>query len=369
MLPWPRLGFQSPMGKGRRRKWRASEVGDVEEHVNQTQEEAPFVNKSDDALFYIDNTGSRESRKNKKRRIQAGLEPKKKLPTQQKVIQPSQPAQTTIAKKKRGKKHIIDPWDDSKHIIPHETVKGFDAAPRPVPKPMRRAPTKPELFDKLGSSLKVTDEGLSVNPAPTAQQKILKQALSVHEKQLEENQKYVKKLRGEDLPALPEVASLEEIEIDNDVRAPAQKKSRKTSTQRNKERRKKEAKHKRNKEATQKQLLKQINNLPTIVAEIHKTTEEQKAQRVAIAAKKAASEGKVKLGKHTIKEPFPEVVLTEDVSGSLRQTKTKPTLRSIDDQFRLFQKKNLIEPQLKHNLSRRYKLKEYTRRAHRLADD
>jgi nucleolar protein 53 len=65
-------------------------------------------------------------------------------------------------------------------------------------------------------------------------------------------------------------------------------------------------------------------------------------------------------------EPDIDLQLSEELVGSLRQLKPEGNL--LRDRFKSLQKRGIIETRKRATFRRKYKLKEYTRRSHRMED-
>ncbi|CAN6483677.1 unnamed protein product [Victoria cruziana] len=99
----------------------------------------------------------------------------------------------------------------------------------------------------------------------------------------------------------------------------------------------------------QERVLKEIDCLPDIIQEIEKEDHEKQkrhVRRMVIKQEKAMS-GPPRLGKYKF-EPAPvQVLLSEEVTGSLRQLKACSTLAK--DRFKSLEKRGLVVPQAKHH--------------------
>ncbi|KAK8623443.1 hypothetical protein V6N13_118328 [Hibiscus sabdariffa] len=125
------------------------------------------------------------------------------------------------------------------------------------------------------------------------------------------------------------------------------KTKRVTRVELNKRARKKEL-HKKEAEAKKKQeLTKDIDNLPDILQEIAKEDEEKQKKhlRKAIAKQERLKACPPRLGKYKFQPAPPQVLLSEELTGSLRKLKGCATLAR--DRFKSLEKRGLIPPSAK----------------------
>ncbi|GAA5816724.1 hypothetical protein MFLAVUS_010256 [Mucor flavus] len=234
--------------------------------------------------------------------------------------------------------------------------------------------------------------GHSYNPDVIEHQKLLVKANEVEErkievlKKLQEQLSYrdeLKLLAGElsntEITAEGKIISTavdeEEEEEDledkpTDDKATKKRKAaeRKTRAQRHKSHRlateELEKKQKLQERAIRQQIdiLRQIEEELKIRNEELKINAEKRGERQAEEEKK----GLKKLGKYTVPELPVDVQLTDELCETLRQL--KPEGNMFRERFHSIQKRNIIEPRIPVIPSRKYKLKEYERRAYKNFD-
>ncbi|XP_031496056.1 ribosome biogenesis protein NOP53 [Nymphaea colorata] len=98
----------------------------------------------------------------------------------------------------------------------------------------------------------------------------------------------------------------------------------------------------------QERVLKEIDCLPDIIKKIEKEDQEKQRRHIrrVVAKQEKAKSGPPRLGKYKF-EPAPvQVLLSEEVTGSLRQLKACSTLAK--DRFKSLEKRGLVVPQAKH---------------------
>ncbi|KAF3782490.1 Uncharacterized protein EJ110_NYTH34032, partial [Nymphaea thermarum] len=101
----------------------------------------------------------------------------------------------------------------------------------------------------------------------------------------------------------------------------------------------------------QERVLKEIDCLPDIIKKIEKEDQEKQRRHIrrVVAKQEKAKSGPPRLGKYKF-EPAPvQVLLSEEVTGSLRQLKACSTLAK--DRFKSLEKRGLVVPQAKHHRS------------------
>ncbi|KAG1662397.1 Ribosome biogenesis protein NOP53 [Nymphon striatum] len=104
-----------------------------------------------------------------------------------------------------------------------------------------------------------------------------------------------------------------------------------------------------------KQMKKEITEKEKIIAEKSMKSSKRKADKLYKPAR---------IGKYRYQDPDMEVVLTEELTGSLRQL--KPEGHLLEDRFKSFQKRNVLQPSIRQKVKRKYKLKKYVKRGHKV---
>ncbi|ONK78573.1 uncharacterized protein A4U43_C02F20240 [Asparagus officinalis] len=92
---------------------------------------------------------------------------------------------------------------------------------------------------------------------------------------------------------------------------------------------------------------KEIDSLSDIMKEIAEEDEDKKRRhlRREVAKQEKLKSGPPRLGKHKFKPAPMQVLLTEEISGSLRKLKACPTL--VRDRYKSFEKRGLLVPRAK----------------------
>lgn len=225
----------------------------------------------------------------------------------------------------------------------------------------------------IKAPLPVADAGTSFNPEATALADALQEAhkFAIKEKQRKEALQQL--LRGEhkSQQVRPVVEYDWEAEEKNErdqgaaiTVKPIVPENRVTKTQRNRRARHEAMMREHEKRRKEREHRKQLHNLKNIVADVD---EEERKKKERLARRRARREEEERTGKRrpnlgnqVMGDEFPDIILTDEVTGSLRSTPT--TLKAVKDQMRRIQAKNLIEPRRRHKLRRRYKKITYKRR-------
>ena len=313
------------MSKRAREKRVAATSAEFEEARSRASAAAIVAERTDDALFVVDRTGSKSARRKivKEQVAQAAHVPVSK--TERELLKKVQSGRSLSAAKKAapssgGASVLKDLWGDD---------DGGGGTVTKIKKPVAT----------VAASLakRVAGPGFSYNPSPDAHQDVLAEALALEikkrERDLRESKSATRNGAGvgpESLSALTRsvlVDSEDEDEDDDEegegegedggdgaVRK-AKLKEKKTRAQRNKERKRKDIEAGRSQEQGEKKLLKAIEQLPTLIKSIEK--EEQKAAALRELRKVQAQSS---LDTTALSyEDAGAVPLTDELSGSLRR--------------------------------------------------
>ncbi|XP_066438083.1 ribosome biogenesis protein NOP53 [Eleutherodactylus coqui] len=243
---------------------------------------------------------------------------------------------------------------------------------------------RPEALNKKPSELpavEVAAPGASYNPTFESHQSLLLRAHEVEVKKLKEEKKLQRQLKRPTKNELPtEESRLQELceglveesdedqpaggeaEHDDQMGRSLHQRERKTERQRRKE---KEAKILRaGQEAERRERLRRqsLFQLRSIQASL-KSRQDELLRRKKLREEKRKAEAlqPKRLGRLKYQEPDLDVLLSEELTESLR--KLKPEGSVIKDRFKSFQKRNLIEPRERAKFKRKLKVKYVEKRA------
>nr|XP_011446756.2 ribosome biogenesis protein NOP53 isoform X1 [Crassostrea gigas]XP_011446757.2 ribosome biogenesis protein NOP53 isoform X2 [Crassostrea gigas] len=314
-----------------------------------------------------------------KEKVLSGVKTQKELKAedQRKLVQEKR------LKKDRTKGSIVvasyNLWDD-------EPKKPVDPFAKPlVKRPKRKAPS--DL-----PAVQVPHPGASYNPDYEDYQELLSKAHEVEEKKLLEEKKLqkfeeeIKKVDPKTLErtwlsemseGIKDKEELKEEEEDGDdainaedldrisVNPPVRRESKKTRTQRNKEKKKKMQEKLKAQGKMDKTKANEIFRLKSMKAELDER--EADLQRKAQERRqKWQSQGLQtrKLGRLKFEEPLLEIKLSGELEGSLR--KLKPEGNLFVDRMKSFEKRNIMEPRQEAKKYRKYKRKTVIKRSHKV---
>ncbi|BFZ12089.1 hypothetical protein BsWGS_15128 [Bradybaena similaris] len=416
----PKLRKNRKLGKNKKKSWRASNVEDVEEFLEDERRQLRtgglVADKSDENLFLID-TGAKHAgqgleRKNRQRqrdklkqlRCYALLQPdpnskavrtpdpenfQKGLRTKtildrlkersqsqvrvaaQKQRQKYEETRTVMQSRKRHLPVVVcDLWKDDKD--------GLESSVNKPPKMYRRKP----------SALQATvipHPGTSVNPSYDDHQDLLYQALVKEEDKLKKEKKLHNSLEAKfpskkDAPnestylvemsaGLVDDSSDDDEDVNDDditisVNPPVRREDRKTKRQRRVQREEDETTKKRAKEAEIKKRENMVLRLPTLKSEIHKTEKKIKERAATKQKLKELEPFKTKrLGQTKFEEPDLELKLSTELVASLREVKAEGHL--FNDIYKSLQRRNIIEPRVRQRLKKKYKPKTFEKKGHK----
>lgn len=409
------------VSKNKKKNWKYSDIKDVEEYLDNVrlQERTGGIvsEKKDSELFVIDKSATDLSslRRNKKfpkqlkchalllpdANIKAAavvreakkVDPAKKkqdLILEKKVAAKKQKAKGKVAGKKLKKTY--DLWNDDSRLKDKESEKidVIDEGHFSVITKRRRVNAPPKYLDKpyTKPAVEVPHAGMSYNPTFEDHQELLQDAVAVEvakeraemkitraldqqfpsKAEAPTEQSYLKEMSAglKDAESDPEEESGEEMDMDQLPVARAVKNTKKTTTQRNREKRQKEMEAIKKKKKALNVKTNEFYRLRSIKKELS-TAEEELIQRQYKEAlkKKNRIEGTHRLGFKRFEVPDLEVKLSDEMEGTLRLLKPEGSL--FDDRFKSFQKRNVIEPRLRaKNLSKRkFKKKTFEKKAHK----
>ena len=315
------------MSKRAREKRVAATSAEFEEARSRASAAAIVAERTDDALFVVDRTGSKSARRKivKEQVAQAAHVPVSK--TERELLKKVQSGRSLSAAKKAapssgGASVLKDLWGDDDG--------GGGGTVTKIKKPVAT----------VAASLakRVAGPGFSYNPSPDAHQDVLAEALALEiqkrERDLRESKSATRIGAGvgpESLSALTRSVLVDSEDEDDDEEGEgegregedggdgavrkAKLKEKKTRAQRNKERKRKDIEAGRSQEQGEKKLLKAIEQLPTLIKSIEK--EEQKAAALRELRKVQAQSS---LDTTALSyEDAGAVPLTDELSGSLRR--------------------------------------------------
>ncbi|KAI8875158.1 tumor suppressor protein Gltscr2 [Backusella circina FSU 941] len=293
-----------------------------------------------------------------------------------KAAQPSAP----VKKKQKVEKKSYDLWGEEP--TEEEDTPMNDYIPKKV------IPKKPKSEKPLAAvhieAVTIPKAGASYNPTAEEHQKLLSEANEVEERKIEAIAKLQEQLAYRDeLNQLADEVTAgqhdseeeeaeEEEEEEEDENKKKKKESRnggrKTRSERNKQYRIESEKLKKKVQDQEKIIRQQVDKLRQIELELderHEAIETltgEKSQRKLDKEK----QGKTKLGKYSVPDLPIDFQLTEELSETLRQLKPEGSI--FRDRYHSMQKRNIIETRVQVTPGRKYKLKEYEKRAYKNYD-
>ncbi|KAK2145586.1 hypothetical protein LSH36_670g01000, partial [Paralvinella palmiformis] len=366
--------------------------------------------KANDALFFVDTSGSelkqddpapRKNRTFKPLKCHALLEPdanikpirvprnvKKTAPQRKRKVKQGQANQANTLQNKRQKRDEsdltvaeIDLWCDK-----GKGEEGDEFYLRQTKKKTPKPPSHLTTKSSVLPSVEVPHPGSSYNPLYEEYQDLLNKALEV-EKQKEKEELRLKRT-VDDLISKVTVQELkerwmkemssgindddlsdhsEDVDRDNDrlsVNPPVRREDKKTERQRRKEQEEQAKEKLAALEKTNKLRKFEILRIKRIKTEVEQRTLALKKRQELKAAKREEKMKKPKkLGKYKYKEPELEIKLSDELPDSLRHL--KPEGHLLEDRLKSLQKRNIIEPRQRVKSSRRYKRKTYIKKSHK----
>jgi len=148
------------------------------------------------------------------------------------------------------------------------------------------------------------------------------------------------------------------------VNPPVRREDKKTTTQRNKDKRKKDAELKIRKEKERKAKKNEMMRLKSLKKAVRQVELEkaEHAKHKAEIKEKYKDKPKI-LGKLKYEAPEIEIKLTDELQPTLREL--KPEGHLLEDRFKSLQRRNIIEPRKRAKRTRKYKLKQFDNKSHR----
>ncbi|CEP11297.1 hypothetical protein [Parasitella parasitica] len=403
-----------------KKAWRKNvDITDVEEAQEELRSLERVIGKADDLkdedLFTIDTTGDtdvkRKLAKEKTLRVDEILDQRSAVPAikskknafkkpemtdkviskhELKTLKRKIDNNAPMAPKKKTKKAAnpstsYDLWDDT----PVKEAPANDFLPvKAKLKAPKTITVKPTALEHI-PAVATPEGGHSYNPSLEDHQQLLARANDAEERKIEilkklqeqlsyreELMQLANELATSEITADGKIVSLqaddEEEENDGLGNPPADNKAtkieRKTRQQRQKAYRLAVAELEKKQKVQEKGIRQQIDKLREIEQEIAQRVEEldKLVDKRDERKRENDKKGIRKLGKYSVLELPVDVQLTEELCETLRQL--KPEGNMFRDRYNSFQKRNIIEPRIPVKPSRRYKLKEYERRAYKNFD-
>ncbi|KAL7214693.1 hypothetical protein ACSBR1_026972 [Camellia fascicularis] len=361
------MGKKAKSSRKGKKAWRANiSTEDIDEYFEKSTKDAlsggSLTNVPSESLFFVDKSRDLSV----KRKIEKHREKVlycDSLLQRNSFVQPV-PSSTQKKSKKRGKE-VPKAKDDVQGRLKEEGVSDSGMVDIWDGKGEHTGKTKKKSKPSVIPAVEVEPPGCSFNPSFESHQDSLARAVA------DEMQKiYRHELGPEPVPlTVPgEVVDEEEMYFldadngsDNDDQNIANEdkdgdnehenrpsvKKRVTRVELNRRDRRKEQQRAKAEAKKVEQLSKEIDSLPDIIQEIAKEDEEKQKRhlRRAVAKQERLKSRPPRLGKHKF-EPAPvQVLLSEEISGSLRKLKGCSTLAR--DRFKSLEKRGLIVPTAK----------------------
>ncbi|XP_073454789.1 ribosome biogenesis protein NOP53 [Aquarana catesbeiana] len=413
------------LNRNKKKNWkRHSDVRDVEDFLEDVrlQERTAgglLAEKEDESLFFVDTGNEQKDSKVNKRvkplRIDLILQPDSKVPVPKDISSHQVPNGKKLKRKrerveKQEKKGILprserllraqlnqtkkahkpeannnpsrgfyDLWGHSNPL--DSALEGKDQWYLEQTKKSRVK--RPERLNKKPSQLpavEVAAPGASYNPTFESHQALLLEAHEVEVKRLKMEEKLERQLK---LPAGAEVTTeesrLQELceglveESDDEMEQKESteqqavafpQRERKTERQKKKQKEAKFLKARQEKEKTERLRRQSLFQLKSIYASLKsRQAELLRRKKLREEKRKLQSLQPRRLGRLKYQEPDIAVLLSEELTDSLRKLKPEGSLAK--DRFKSFQKRNLIEPRERAKFKRKLKVKYVEKRAFR----
>lgn len=216
------------------------------------------------------------------------------------------------------------------------------------------------------AGLRVSHSGTSVNPSHEDHQAALQQA---HERDVKERAEWAAIHAALQPAPLSGPIAQAPPEWDDESEIITKKKAKRALSKAERNRQKRIAAKKREQEKAKKEksFLKQLGRVEIIQKEVAKQERKKQQEKEKIEHLKATQpDRRPRLGKHKFEEAHPEVPLTEELKGSLRETKT--SVHGLRDQFKRFQEKNMIPTTIKQKKRNQGNFKYYKRTGFKTTD-
>lgn len=358
------MGKAAKSSRKGKKAWRANiKTDDIDEYFEKTTKDALSGASNLDAatsesLFYVDRSTDIPVKRKIEKNRERVLHHESLL--QKNVFVKPVPS-STLKKRKKKKKDTPKPTIEPQDILNDEDM---DPAVVDVWNDKGEANLKPKKKPiSIIPAVEVEPSGCSFNPPFEAHQDSLAQAVA------DEMQKvYRRELAPQPVPLIVpgEIIDEEdklfldaddggESDLEEDVGDDgdgilSERKSKEKRVTRVEQNRRARRKGQLKAEAEAKKLeilSNEIDSLPDIMKEIAKEDEEKQRRhlrRVVVKQEKRKS-GPPRLGKHRFKPAPVQVLLTEEISGSLRKLKGCPTL--VKDRYKSLEKRGLLVPRAK----------------------
>eukprot|EP00268_Persea_americana_P013616 TRINITY_DN1602_c0_g2_i2.p1 TRINITY_DN1602_c0_g2~~TRINITY_DN1602_c0_g2_i2.p1 ORF type:complete len:360 (-),score=99.66 TRINITY_DN1602_c0_g2_i2:1086-2165(-) len=357
------MGKKAKSSRKGKKAWRANiPTDDIEEFFEKSTKDAlsggSVANVSNDSLFIVDKSRDlsikRKIEKHRERNLRSDSVLQRNAFVQP---VPSSTLKRAKKKKKEALKAIPETQDNPKdsttglHDIWDDKAEG-------------NAKTKKKPASSLIPAVEVEPPGCSFNPSFEAHQDSLAQAVAVEMQKSyrnelgpkpvpltvpgetidEEEMYFLDADDGDDLDT-------EELDDTNDLNLGQRpsKMKRVTRVELNRRARRKETLKVEAEAKKIEYISKEIDCLPDIMEEIAKEDEEKQRRHVrrVVARQERLKSGPPRLGKHKF-EPAPlQVLLSEEISGSLRKLKGCCTLAR--DRYKSFEKRGILVPEAKRH--------------------
>ncbi|XP_021769288.1 ribosome biogenesis protein NOP53-like [Chenopodium quinoa] len=359
------------MGKKRAKKvkkaWRNISSEEFEDFTEKTTRDAnsggSLASAPSDSLFVLDkSTDVPVKRKIEKKR--------EKVLRFESILQRNQfvkPVESSILKDSKKKRKTVD-LAKSQDSSKDKDKKGPESGKFDIWDAQSTLNIKGKKKGKPSQipAVEVEPQGCSFNPEDESHKDSLAQAVAeemkkIYKKELEpepipltvpgepvtEDDKYFLEVDNEDDEEMDEENQTEDGNIEDEKRKPKEK--RITTVEKNKRIRRKEQ-EKASAEAKKiEELSKEIDSIPDLLKEIAEEDEEKQKRhlRRMVAKEERLKSGPPRLGKRKF-EPAPtQVLLTEEITGSLRKLKACYTLAR--DRFKSLEKRGILVPSMKRN--------------------
>ncbi|XP_064622394.1 ribosome biogenesis protein NOP53-like [Lineus longissimus] len=416
------------VSKNKKKTWRKTDISEVEEYLEdkrlQERTGGLVAEKPDEALFFIDKETVKDEVPTKRSRREprtlrcfANLEPNPRIKAASKSVNirtaHTYEKKKSIRVKEREAKGIVTitakKAKEQKKKATAASIKKMLDKRQPLTADYdlwgtgekAKAPADDEYHKRITKKLPIkkpahtykkpsglpaiemAHPGASYNPAYEDHVELLQMAHEIEVKKDREEKRITRSL-DEKFPSKAEApthqtwvqemsAGLYEEASDNEdvgdvdklsVNPPVRRENKKTVTQRNKEKKARELEEKRKKDKESRIKDTEIFRLRSFKKAVTEREKDlaEKARRKAELKEKNKDNTKV-LGKMKFEAPDVEIKLGDELRGSLRLL--KPEGHLMEDRFKSFQKRNIIEPRLRAKYKKTYKDKKFEKNTHR----
>ncbi|XP_059161066.1 ribosome biogenesis protein NOP53-like [Physella acuta] len=407
----PKLSKKRKLGKNKKKSWRAVNVDDIEEYLEDERRQIRtgglVSEKADDTLFVLDKSTQKDSTAKSLSKRSLREKPLKCLA----LLQPDphsklvrKPDQVTFKKGKRSErilnrlrerstslvrlnaesqrqKYIVEKLIKREHKkqlpVVDEVLWSDDTDDLKAPKPKKR---------KISAlpATPVPHPGTSVNPAYDEHQDLLLQAHIKELNRIKKEKKIFNSLDAKfpsqrDAPdqntyllemsaGLVDESDDEDEEAENDnipKNPPVRREDRKTKRQKRIEKEEKEKMKLKAKEDELKQKERMVLRIPTIKSEINKAERLRKEKEAIKLKEKELEKFKTKrLGKIRYEDADLDLKLSEELVASLREV--KPEGHILHDVYKSLQRRNIIEPRMRQKrMKKKFKPKKVEKKGHK----